>query len=110
MADPGPVGGDGAGFTGDQDAAGGNQHDLVFRRHQLRGQQLAVALAALDRNHPLRAPPVARVFGNRRALAETVFSNDEQLGVVAREVPAIADADLHHSRRYRDGEIGRAHV
>src|SRR5947207_2185226 len=54
----------------DQHAARGDQHDLVVGRGQRRGDDLAVALARLDRDHALRAAAVAGVLGDRRALAE----------------------------------------
>src|SRR6266567_8493013 len=54
-------------------AAGGDEHDLVLVADQHRADDLAVALGGLDRDHPLRAAPVARVFGDRRALSEAVF-------------------------------------
>src|SRR5467141_1501940 len=46
----------------DQDASGGDQHDLVLVAHQHRADDLAVALGRLDRDHPLRPPAVARVL------------------------------------------------
>ncbi len=61
----------------DQHAAGGDQHDLVVSRNELRGDELAVALAALDRDHALRAAAVARVLGDRRALAVAVLRRGE---------------------------------
>src|SRR2546427_181673 len=53
-----------------EDAAGGDEHDLVLVAHQHRADDLAVALGGLDRDHPLRASSVARVLGDRGALAE----------------------------------------
>src|ERR1700674_4775637 len=57
----------------DQHASRGDQHDLVVRRGECSGDDLAVALGGLDRDHPLGAAAVARVFGDRRALAIAVL-------------------------------------
>src|SRR5712691_7164307 len=56
-----------------EDAAGGDQHDLVLVAYQHRADELAVSFAHLDRDHPLSPPAVARVIGDRGALAETVL-------------------------------------
>src|SRR5882724_7523126 len=60
-----------------QDAARGDQHDLVLVAHQHRSDDLAVPLGRLDRDHPLRAAAVAGVFGDRRALAEAVLGRGQ---------------------------------
>ena len=57
----------------DQHAAGGDQHHLVVVVDQHRADQRAVALGSLDRDHALAAAAVARVLGDRRALAEAVL-------------------------------------
>src|SRR6266850_3675188 len=61
----------------DEHAAGGDQHDLVLVAHQHRADDLAVPLARLDRDHALSAAAVARVFGDRRALAEAVLGRGQ---------------------------------
>src|SRR5688572_28987029 len=61
----------------DEDAAGGDQHDLILGRNERRGDHLAVPLGGLDRDHALRAAPVARVLGDRRALAVAVLGRRE---------------------------------
>src|SRR5215467_14015689 len=61
----------------DGDAAGRDQHDLVLVAHEHRADDLAVALGSLDRDHPLRSAPVARVLGDRRALAVAVLGRGE---------------------------------
>src|SRR5213078_3106973 len=44
-----------------EDAARGDEHDLVLVAHEHRADDLAVALGRLDRDHPLRAAAVTRV-------------------------------------------------
>src|SRR5205085_7015392 len=46
----------------DEDAPGGDEHDLIFGGGERGGDDLAVALRGLDRDHALRAAPVARVL------------------------------------------------
>ncbi len=60
-----------------QHAAVGDQHDLVVRPHQRGGDDLAVALALLDRDHSLGAAAVARVLDDRRALAVAVLGGGQ---------------------------------
>src|SRR5258706_4777505 len=70
----------------DENAAVGGQHDLVVGRDQRGGDHLAVALACLDRDHPLRSAPMARVFDDRGALAEAVLCGGEHaLALVLRD-------------------------
>src|SRR5712691_7941017 len=45
-----------------EDAAGGDEHDLVLVAHQHRADDLAVALGGLDRAHRLPAALLERVF------------------------------------------------
>src|SRR6185369_11372877 len=61
----------------DQHAAGGDQHDFVVVVDQHRADQGAVALRGLDRDHALAAAPMARIVGDRRALAEAVLGRGE---------------------------------
>ena len=49
-----------------QHAVVGDQHDLVVGPHQRGGDDLAVALALLDRDHALGAAAVARVLDDAR--------------------------------------------
>src|SRR6185437_7218138 len=56
----------------DQHPARGDEHDLLFRGGERGGDDLAVALRGLDRDHALRAAAVARVLRDRRALAVAV--------------------------------------
>src|SRR6266853_749869 len=74
-----------------QHAARGDEHDLVLVAHQHRADDLAVPLGRLDRDHPLRAPAVARVIGDRRALAETVLGRRQH-----RLVFAVRDQHRDH--------------
>src|SRR5581483_7049957 len=60
-----------------QDAAGRDQHDLGLVSYEDRADELSVPLARLDRDHALRAAAVARVLGDRRALAEAVLGRGE---------------------------------
>src|SRR5712692_8589527 len=82
-----------------EDAAGGDEHDLVLVADQHRADDLAVALGGLDRDHPLRASPVAHVFGDRRALAEAVLGRGQhRLGLAVRDQHrdhALAFGDPH---------------
>ena len=55
----------------------GDQHDLVVGPHQRRGDDLAVALGLLDRDHALGAAAVARVLDDRGALAVAVLGGGE---------------------------------
>src|SRR5712691_7703270 len=86
-----------------EDAAGGDEHDLVLVAHQHRADDLAVALGGLDRDHPLRASPVARVFGDRRALAEAVLGR-RQHGL------GLAVGDQHRDHALAFGEPHAAHA
>src|SRR5205814_7238493 len=54
-----------------------DQHDLVLGVNQSGSDDLAVALALLDRDHALGAAPVARVFDDRRALAVALLGRRE---------------------------------
>src|SRR3989442_793318 len=54
-------------------AARGDEHDLVLVAHQHRADDFAVSCGRLDRDHPLSAAAVARVVGDRGALAEAVL-------------------------------------
>ena len=60
-----------------QHALVGDQHDLVVGMHQRRGDDLAVALALLDRDHALGAAAVARVLGDACALAVAVLGGGQ---------------------------------
>src|SRR6266705_5227442 len=80
-----------------EDATGGDEHDLVLVAHQHRADDLAVALARLDRDHALRAAAVARVFGDRRALAETVFGRGQH-----RLVLVVRDQHRDHPLAFAD--------
>src|SRR5688500_18816370 len=53
----------------DEHTTGRDEHDFVFLGNEPRPDERAVALAALNRNHALRAAAVTRVFRYRRALA-----------------------------------------
>src|SRR5437016_3484110 len=57
----------------DQNTAGRDQHHLVVVVDQHRADHLAIALGSLDRDHALAAAAVARIFADRRALAEAVL-------------------------------------
>src|SRR5690348_10353409 len=61
----------------DEHASRGDEHDLVVRRGEGRGDDLAVPLARLDRDHALRAAAVARVFHDGRPLPEAVLGRGE---------------------------------
>src|SRR5437870_9490220 len=61
----------------DQHAAGRDQHHFVVVVDQHGADHGAVALRGLDRDHALAAAAVARVFADRRALAEAVFGGGE---------------------------------
>src|SRR5262252_6732795 len=74
----------------DGDAAGGDQHHLVLVAHEHRADQLAVALGGLDADHPLGAAPVARVLGDRGALAEAVLGGGQH-----RLALAVGDQHRH---------------
>src|SRR5258708_38740877 len=89
----------------DEHAAGGDQHDLVFRGDERGGDHLAVPLAGLDRDHALRAAAVARVLGDRGALAVAVLGGGEDaLGLVLRHqerdhLAALGDVHAAHAAR-----------
>src|SRR5882672_2855427 len=89
----------------DEHAAGGDQHDLVLVAHQHRADDLAVPLARLDRDHALSAAAVARVFGDRRALAEAFLGRGQHgLGLAVGDqhrddAPAFADLHAAHPAR-----------
>src|SRR5438046_790399 len=89
----------------DQDASGRDQHDLVLVAYQHRADDLAVALARLDRDHALRPAAVARVLGDRRPLAEAVLGRSQHrlalaVGDQHRDRP-LAFADLHAAHAAR---------
>ncbi|ABA48200.1 val start codon [Burkholderia pseudomallei 1710b] len=70
----------------DQHARRRDQHDLILGVDERRGNDAAVALGGLDRDHPLRAAPVARVLGDRRALAVAVLGRGQhRLFLAARD-------------------------
>src|SRR5947209_94500 len=88
-----------------QNAARGDQHDLVLVAHQHRAYDFAVALGRLDPDHPLSAAAVAGVFRDRGALAEAVLRRREhRLALAVRDQhrdypPALADLHSAHARR-----------
>src|SRR5262245_19059237 len=61
----------------DQHATGGDQHHLVVLVDQHRADDRAVALRDLDRDHALPAAAVARILGDRGALAVAVGGGGE---------------------------------
>src|SRR5215475_2229981 len=70
----------------DRDAPGGDEHDLVLVAHEHSAHELAVPVGRLDPDHPLTAAPVARVLGDRGALAEAVLGRRQhRLGLVTRD-------------------------
>src|ERR1700674_4345572 len=83
----------------DQHTARCDQHDLVLGRGERGGHDLAVALRGLDRDHALGAAAVARVFGDRRALAVAVLGGGEHaLRLVLRHQqrdPLAALGEVH---------------
>src|SRR6266568_3279979 len=86
-------------------AARGDEHDLVLVADQHRADDLAVPLGRLDRDHPLTPPAVARVVGDRGALAETLLGGRQNRLAHAvrdqhRDHP-LAFADLHSAHAAR---------
>src|SRR5258708_3488528 len=73
-----------------QHPARGDQHDLVLVAHQHRADHLAVPLARLDRDHPLRAPPVPAGFGDPPALAEPPLGRGQSPHRLAVRAPPPA--------------------
>src|SRR5467141_3456738 len=84
-------------------AARGDEHDLVLVAHQHGADELAVAFARLDPDHPLRAAAVARVIGDRRALAETVLGGSQH-----RLLFAVRDQHRDHALAF--GDLHSAHA
>src|SRR5438552_8175260 len=66
-----------------EDAARGDEHDLVLVAHQHRADDFPVSCGGLDRDHPLSASPVAGVFGDRRALAEAILGRSQHRLILA---------------------------
>src|SRR5919106_5860018 len=58
--------------SADEDAAGGNEHHLVLLVDEHGADEGAVSLRDLDRDHALAAAAVARIVGDRGALAVAV--------------------------------------
>src|SRR5260221_12971378 len=89
----------------DQHAAGGDQHHLVVVVDQHGADHLAVPLRGLDRDHALAAAAVARIFAERRALAEPVLGGGEHAlafvgaGEHADHALLIAEAHAAHAGR-----------
>src|SRR4051812_6557003 len=57
--------------------AGGDEHHLVVLHDQHRADDRAVSLRGLDGDHPLPAAAVARILGDRRALAVALLRRGE---------------------------------
>src|SRR4051812_42517966 len=97
----------------DEDAARGDQHDLVLGRGERGGDDLAVPLRGLDRDHALRAAAVARVFGDRRALAVAILGRGEDaLLLILRDEQRDDLAALRevHAAHAAGAPAHRAHV
>src|SRR5437763_4489197 len=90
----------------DQYAAGRDQHNFVLRQDERRGDHLPVACALLDRDHALRAAPMARVLDDRGALAEPVLGGGQhRLLLVFGDQHAdhpLALVELHAAHAVRD--------
>ncbi len=96
-----------------QHALVGDQHDLVFRVDQGGGDDLAVALALLDGDHPLRAAAVAGVFDDAGALAVAVLGGGEHaLRLVLRHQHGDHALTIlqHHAAHAARGAAQRPHV
>ena len=91
-----------------QHAAVGDQHDLVLGPHQRGGDDLAVALALLDRDHALGAAAVARVLGDRGALAVAALGGGQHRLAFRLRPPASRSrsARARASCRARRGRCG----
>ena len=61
----------------DQYALVGDQHDFIVYMDQGRGDNLAVALALLDRDHALGAAAMTGVFGDAGAFAVAILGGSE---------------------------------
>src|SRR5207245_5689933 len=89
----------------DQNTAGRDQHHLVVVVDQHRADHPAIALGSLDRDHALAAAAVARIFADRRALAESVLGRGQHgfRFIVRREHAhhplALAEAHAAHAGR-----------
>src|SRR5690606_11661989 len=81
-----------------QRATIGNQQNLVTVAHQYRTDQLAVALAGLDADHTLGATTLARIIGQRGALAVAVLGGGKDVlraSVVSTGVGVLTVCDGH---------------
>src|SRR5204863_7280771 len=78
----------------DQNPAGRDQHHLVVVVDQHRADHLAIALGSLDGDQALAAAAVARIFADRRALAEDVLGRGQHR---LRIIVIREDAHLAHT-------------
>ena len=93
-----------------QRAAIGDQQHLVVVAELDRADQLAVAVAGLQRDHALRAAALARIVRDRRALAEAALAGGEDVAVAldhdqAAHFLALAPGACR-ARRWRCGPSG----
>src|SRR5438046_8843907 len=74
----------------DPNTAGRDQHHLVVVVDQHRADHLAIALGSLDRDHALAAAAVARLFDDKRGLAEAGLGRGQTgLPVIVRRTHAL---------------------
>src|SRR5258706_13882678 len=81
----------------DENAAVGDQHDLVVGRDQRGGDHLAVALACLDRDHPLRSAPMAGVVDDPGAPGRTPLAWREAPLALGLSLPPRDGLAAHRS-------------
>src|SRR5690606_19857532 len=89
----------------------GDQHQLVLFADLHGTDQVAIALGALDADHALVAPALARVFGKLGALAVAALGRGEDVAIAiahdqADHLLALGQADAAHATRRA---TGRAH-
>src|SRR5437868_12309816 len=70
----------------DDRSTGGDEHHLVAVAHDPCACERALRLGELDRLHAHAAAALDRIVGDARALAVSVLGDDEEIGVVLRDV------------------------